>query len=182
MKTRRSARRLARKVSIDDHSRGSPLARTTLVAYGDFASPACAQTYRTVKKIQRRMGQQLRYVYRSGLRTPASTSFASGARWEGESTPTEFGECARVAFAAESRRRRRSSSTPSGTRAPLVSRLCSPRSRPPRRVIGHRTRGAEPVGDPRHARFGLSGSVRLHTARRPTRAPRGLRIEFPELP
>jgi len=65
MKTRRSSRRLARKVSIDDHSRGSPLARTTLVAYGDFASPACAQTYRTVKKIQRRMGQQLRYVYRS---------------------------------------------------------------------------------------------------------------------
>jgi protein-disulfide isomerase len=65
MTTRRPARRLARKVSIDDHSRGSPLARTTLVAYGDFASPACAQTYRTVKKIQRNMGKRLRYVYRS---------------------------------------------------------------------------------------------------------------------
>jgi protein-disulfide isomerase len=58
-------RRLARKVSARDHSRGSPLARTTLVAYGDFASPACAQTYRTVKKIQKRMGTRLRYVYRS---------------------------------------------------------------------------------------------------------------------
>jgi len=65
MKTRRPARRLARKVSEDDHSRGSPLARTTLVAYGDFASPACAQTYRTVKTIQRRLGTRLRYVYRS---------------------------------------------------------------------------------------------------------------------
>jgi protein-disulfide isomerase len=35
------------------------------VAYGDFASPACAQTYRTVKKIQKKMGTRLRYVYRS---------------------------------------------------------------------------------------------------------------------
>jgi protein-disulfide isomerase len=35
------------------------------VAYGDFASPACAQTYRTVKKIQKEMGARLRYVYRS---------------------------------------------------------------------------------------------------------------------
>ena len=52
-------------MSARDHVRGSPLARTTLVAYGDFASPACAQTYRTVKKIQEKMGTRLRYVYRS---------------------------------------------------------------------------------------------------------------------
>jgi len=65
MKARRPARRLARKISARDHSRGSPLAKTTLVAYGDFASPACAQTYRTVKKIQKEMGTRLRYVYRS---------------------------------------------------------------------------------------------------------------------
>jgi protein-disulfide isomerase len=58
-------RRLTRKVSARDHSRGSPLAKTTLVAYGDFASPACAQTYSTVKKIQKKMGTNLRYVYRS---------------------------------------------------------------------------------------------------------------------
>ena len=64
MKRRRTPR-LARKVSATDHSRGSPLARTTLVAYGDFASPACAQTYRTVKKIQKTMGTRLCYVYRS---------------------------------------------------------------------------------------------------------------------
>ncbi len=65
MKTERKAQRLARKISARDHSRGSPLAKTTLVAYGDFASPACAQTYRTVKKIQKEMGTRLRYVYRS---------------------------------------------------------------------------------------------------------------------
>ena len=35
------------------------------MAYGDFASPGCAQTYRTVKKIQKKMGTNLRYVYRS---------------------------------------------------------------------------------------------------------------------
>jgi protein-disulfide isomerase len=63
--TQRQTRTLARKVSSSDHARGSPLATTTLVAYGDFASPACAQTYRTIKKIQKVMGTRLRYVYRS---------------------------------------------------------------------------------------------------------------------
>lgn len=60
-----SPKTLARKVSSSDHARGSPLAATTLVAYGDFASPACAQTYRTIQKIQKEMGTRLRYVYRS---------------------------------------------------------------------------------------------------------------------
>jgi protein-disulfide isomerase len=65
VKHNRQAPRLAGKASPIDHSRGSPLAKTTLVAYGDFASPACSQTYRTVKKIQKKMGTTLRYVYRS---------------------------------------------------------------------------------------------------------------------
>ncbi len=65
VKSKRQTRRLARKVSSTDHARGSPLAKTTLVAYGDFASPACAQTYRAVKEIQKEMGPRLRYVYRS---------------------------------------------------------------------------------------------------------------------
>ena len=65
VKTNRQAQKLALKVSTRDHFRGSPLAKTTLVAYGDFASPTCVQTYRTVKKIQKKMGTRLRYVYRS---------------------------------------------------------------------------------------------------------------------
>jgi protein-disulfide isomerase len=65
MKAKRQTQRLALKVSARDHARGSPLAKTTLVAYGDFSSPACAQTYRTVQKIQKAMGARLRYVYRS---------------------------------------------------------------------------------------------------------------------
>lgn len=65
MKTQGQTETLARKVSAKDHVRGSPLAKTTLVAYGDFASPTCAQTYRAVRKIQKAMGMRLRYVYRS---------------------------------------------------------------------------------------------------------------------
>jgi protein-disulfide isomerase len=65
VKTRRPTRRLARKVSARDHARGSPLAKTTLVAYGDFASPASAQSHRAVQDIQKEMGARLRYVYRS---------------------------------------------------------------------------------------------------------------------
>jgi protein-disulfide isomerase len=65
VKQKRRIRRLARKISQRDHARGSPLAKTTLVAYSDFGSPACAQSYRAVKEIQRAMGSRLRYVYRS---------------------------------------------------------------------------------------------------------------------
>ena len=56
--------RLAAEVSGDDHVRGSPSAAVTLVAYGDFACPSCAQTFLTVKKIQKRLGRRLRYVFR----------------------------------------------------------------------------------------------------------------------
>lgn len=65
MKSTRKTRRLAKEVSAKDHARGSPLAKTTLVAYGDFASPASARSYRKVKEIQKEMGSRLRYVYRS---------------------------------------------------------------------------------------------------------------------
>jgi protein-disulfide isomerase len=85
VKTRGQTQRLARKVSATDHSRGSPLAKTTLVAYGDFASPACAQTYRTVKKIQKKMGTTLRYVYRS---------FPQPERFRHSEEAAEAAECA----------------------------------------------------------------------------------------
>jgi protein-disulfide isomerase len=52
-------------VSPADHVRGSPLAAVTLIGYGDFASPVCAETYRAVKKIQKKMGSSVRYVFRS---------------------------------------------------------------------------------------------------------------------
>src|ERR1700693_5692520 len=56
---------LAAQASPADHVRGSPFAKVTLVAYGDFACPECAETYRTVKTIQEKVGARLRYVFRS---------------------------------------------------------------------------------------------------------------------
>lgn len=65
MKTNQRNRRLRAEVSPTDHVQGSPRAPVTLVGYGDFANPACLETYRTVKKIRRKMGKRLRYVFRS---------------------------------------------------------------------------------------------------------------------
>lgn len=57
--------KLTAQVSPADHVRGSPLARVTLVSYGDFTCPDCMRAYQTVKKIQAKMGARLRYVFRS---------------------------------------------------------------------------------------------------------------------
>ena len=87
------ARRLAAPVSSRDHVRGSPLAKVTLVGYGDFTCPDCAKSYRTVKKIQAEMGSRLRYVFRSFLEAPldkesegaaeaAESAGAQGKFWE----------------------------------------------------------------------------------------------------
>jgi protein-disulfide isomerase len=91
-KTGRS-RRLTAPVSSKDHVRGSPLAKVTLVGYGDFTCPDCAKSYRTVKKIQAEMGSRLRYVFRSFPQVPhdeesegaaeaAETAGAQGKFWE----------------------------------------------------------------------------------------------------
>ncbi len=65
MKKMNRARKLESPVSSKDHVRGSPLAKVTLVGYGDFTCPDCAKAYRDVKKIQAEMGSRLRYVFRS---------------------------------------------------------------------------------------------------------------------
>jgi protein-disulfide isomerase len=86
-------RRLAAPVSPKDHVRGSPLAKVTLVGYGDFTCPDCAKSHRTVKKIQAEMGSRLRYVFRSFSQVPldeksedaaeaAESAGAQGKFWE----------------------------------------------------------------------------------------------------
>ena len=65
MKNKGHILKRATRVSQRDHVRGSPLATVTLIGYGDFACPACAQSYRAIKKIQAKMGSRLRYVFRS---------------------------------------------------------------------------------------------------------------------
>jgi len=55
--------RLSEPVRRSDHVRGAG-SRVTLVGYGDFANPECVVTYRAVKKLQKKMGPTVRYVFR----------------------------------------------------------------------------------------------------------------------
>lgn len=93
MTTKGQARKLEAPVSSKDHVRGSPLAKVTLVGYGDFTCPDCAKSYRAVKKIQAEMGSRLRYVFRSfsqasadpkseGAAEAAESAGAQGKFWE----------------------------------------------------------------------------------------------------
>ena len=72
-------------VSRTDHVRGSPLATVTLIGYGDFGNPACADTYLAVKKIQKKMGARIRYVFRS---------FPQPSEHERSEDAAEAAECA----------------------------------------------------------------------------------------
>jgi protein-disulfide isomerase len=93
MKKTHRTHRLTPPVSSKDHVRGSPLAKVTLVGYGDFTCPDCARSYRAVKKIQAEMGSRLRYVFRSfsrrrldgkseGATEAAESAGAQGKFWE----------------------------------------------------------------------------------------------------
>jgi len=55
---------IAAVIAASDHVRGSANAQVTLVEYGDFECPHCGQAYPIVKEIQRRLGAELRFVYR----------------------------------------------------------------------------------------------------------------------
>jgi protein-disulfide isomerase len=48
-----------------DHTQGSPTARVTLVQYGDYQCPYCGEAYSIIKKIQKRFGADLRFVFRN---------------------------------------------------------------------------------------------------------------------
>jgi protein-disulfide isomerase len=47
-----------------DHIRGPRKAALTLVEYGDFECPHCGQAYPVVEDVRRRLGDQMRFVYR----------------------------------------------------------------------------------------------------------------------
>ena len=57
--------RLTPAVSIRDHVEGGNDAIVTLVEYGDYECPYCGRAYPIVKKIQERLGSQLRFVFRN---------------------------------------------------------------------------------------------------------------------
>ena len=57
--------RLSAPVSARDHAQGPPDAAVTLVEYGDYECPHCGRAYPIVQEIQRRLGSQLKFVFRN---------------------------------------------------------------------------------------------------------------------
>ena len=56
--------RLQAPVIVQDHIRGGPLAKVTLVEYGDYLCPRCAATHRVLRLLEDSYGEALRVVYR----------------------------------------------------------------------------------------------------------------------
>ena len=78
---------------LQDHIQGLVSAAVTLVEYGDYECPYCAQAYLIVKEIQERLGNKVRFVFRNfpltNLRPHAyqsalavETAAAQGKFWE----------------------------------------------------------------------------------------------------
>jgi len=76
-----------------DHTQGHVTAAVTLVEYGDYECPYCAQAYLIVKEVQERLGNKVRFVFRNfpltRLRPHAyqsalavETAAAQGKFWE----------------------------------------------------------------------------------------------------
>ena len=53
------------EVSERDHIKGPPTAPVTLVEYGDYGCPYCAQAYLIIREVQERLGPKLRFVFRN---------------------------------------------------------------------------------------------------------------------
>ena len=56
---------LTMAVGSRDHAQGPSDAPVTLVEYGDYECPHCGRAHPIVKKIQQRLGSQLRFVFRN---------------------------------------------------------------------------------------------------------------------
>jgi protein-disulfide isomerase len=86
--------KLTMPVSEDrDHIQGPATAPVTLLEYGDYECPYCAQAYIIIKEIQERLGSKLRFVFRNFPVTKvrphayqaalaAETAAAQGKFWE----------------------------------------------------------------------------------------------------
>ena len=48
-----------------DHAEGPDQAPVTLVEYGDYECPHCGAAYPVVKKLQKKLGKRLRFVFRN---------------------------------------------------------------------------------------------------------------------
>ncbi len=52
-------------MGANDHSQGAEKAAVTLVEYGDYECSYCGAAYPIVKKVQKKMGGKLRFVFRN---------------------------------------------------------------------------------------------------------------------
>ena len=52
-------------VRPEDHSQGGLSASVMLVEYGDYQCPYCGEAYPIVKRIQKKLGDRLRFVFRN---------------------------------------------------------------------------------------------------------------------
>jgi protein-disulfide isomerase len=52
-------------VTDADHAQGPPDAPVTLLEYGDYQCPYCGAAYPVVQQVQRRLGDDLRFVFRN---------------------------------------------------------------------------------------------------------------------
>jgi protein-disulfide isomerase len=57
--------RLEPPVGPQDQAQGSSDAAVTLVEYGDYQCPYCGEAYPIVKRVQKRLGSRLRFVFRN---------------------------------------------------------------------------------------------------------------------
>jgi len=57
--------RLTQPVSARDHAEGPANAPVTLVEYGDYQCPYCGAAYPVVKRLQKKLGKKLRFVFRN---------------------------------------------------------------------------------------------------------------------
>jgi len=62
-----------------DHVQGTSTAKVTLVQYGDYQCPYCGEAYGIIKKIQKRFGPELRFVFRNFPITEAHPFAETGA-------------------------------------------------------------------------------------------------------
>jgi protein-disulfide isomerase len=57
--------KLIQPVSARDHAEGPANARVTLVEYGDYQCPYCGAAYPVVKRLQKTLRKELRFVFRN---------------------------------------------------------------------------------------------------------------------
>ncbi len=72
--------KLTMPVSARDHAQGPEDAPITLVEYGDYECPYCGEAYPIVKRLQKKMGKDLRFIFRNFPLTESHPHALAAAR------------------------------------------------------------------------------------------------------